>query len=131
MKTRNDFVSNSSSTSFILKNDEDKSRYQKAFYNHKIISVKQLIDLFTKVKNNLDSSFKDLENIAGDRYNEGRMFEGTFNCLEDTMNSIKEDLENLQEISKSGDEVYITEPTDRDYAYERCISDLDSFAGDL
>ena len=118
MKIRNGFVSNSSSSSFIVK-EEDLHIIQKANINFvKVqdmlkdfeILEKSITNIETKYVNNLYDVFDDI------RYN--------FAEIRDTIFKLKGIL------SKYGENIYITESYDRDYAYHLGF-DFEVYKGDL
>ena len=123
MKLRLGFVSNSSSSSFIIKNEKDEQRFKEVFPNKAIIPLSHIKDSFHKILHIIGNL---------EQYLDSTQFEGDFQFLLRTLEKeyIKEDFDAmLEEVNKQAD-VKITAPVDRDIAYERGI-DLPVFEGDL
>ena len=124
---RNDFVSNSSSTSFIL--NKDDKEFEKLFPKYKKYSWLKVKNEFQKLKDCLTSFQENVKNNIGmDEYIYQTLFSesyyGIINLISDINNEIM-DMHELQD-----EDVYITEPVDRDYAYTMGYENT-IFKGDL
>ena len=117
MKKRSGFVSNSSSSSFILKNQNEIEIFRNTFGDVPIFNVgelrqhlKKILDDVEAIKKKFNDSFYFLEE----------------NLICDTFNST----EILQDLDGVSDDAYITDAVDRDEAYNRGYVG-DTFRGDL
>jgi hypothetical protein len=110
MKVRNGFVSNSSSSSFILRNKEDIETFKKQFPDDRIMNVQELLEEYADIRN---AKAKLHDFIAGGR--EGYDFywlQSKYECEWDTNDIYEEELQSL--IDKYGPDVSITDAYDRD-----------------
>lgn len=125
MKTRKGFVSNSSSSSFIIK-EKDKELAESFGIN--LISVKFLIELY--------SSYKEkVEKVASDLASEKNFNSLPYFLSEDFLmlfddSYLASRLSSLKEIEAENPRSFISEPFDRDEAYTKNIV-FDVFEGDL
>lgn len=126
MKIRNGFVSNSSSSSFILKNKEELKKAKEL--NMSIYKVSTIIKLFKPIKNKLD---KINAILNSDKINDNI----PFFLINDYMsygNSIPMPIEyeRLIELEEKYPGCHITGTYDRDEAYKEGI-DFEQYEGDL
>lgn len=127
MKTRNGFVSNSSSSSFLILGKERMKEVSESLKNLAFFKVKDLVEIFGNLTlndlENFDSSRKDIpEYMASDSYDCHNLVDYFY------------DLKFVLSINFNfnQDEIYITDAVDRDWAYERpALMDLPVFKGDL
>jgi hypothetical protein len=132
MKIRTDFVSNSSSSSFIV-NEHNKSDFERCFPNGRLIDINEVITRLVGMYNSITEQYNQLETVVGDKYDSGKMFAHIFYDIESLKTSLQENIEDLQQIQHEyycDSEVYITEPIDRDRAY-RLNFNAELFKGDL
>jgi hypothetical protein len=132
MKIRTDFVSNSSSSSFIV-NEHNKSIFEQCFPGRKLIDLNDIIVKLINMHSFMTEQYESLERIVGERYYSGKMFDDIFYDIESLKTSLQENIEYLQQIQHEHDcysEVYITEPIDRDRAYMLNFK-AELFKGDL
>jgi len=121
MKMRHGFVSNSSSSSFILRTEAD---IQVAKDNRiQYYPVNAMIERLTVIIETIKSACTE---------NESSIFPEFFIYNKGLFGGYRDDGEyhNLLEELKPLKDCYITEPYDRDHAYENNI-DLEMFEGDL
>ena len=118
--TRNDFVSNSSSSSFIMHENEKDDFHKHLGDNYKLFNLKTIKDEFIKLKQKIElakNEFVDQTGLDEDSFQS--IFEATYYGLSNCLQCCDENKNYL-----------ISEPIDRDRAYElgydQCI-----FKGDL
>jgi len=120
MKVRLGLISNSSSSSFVLENAGQMERF-KAVFGERYIPVAGLIERlgdFQREANELREYLKDHSFILEEVFNEcGQMNPGDSSFL----------IESLKNLSEGS---YITEPVDRDVAYQEGL-DFEVWEGDL
>ena len=80
----------------------------------------------------ISEKYNELENIVGDKYYSGKMFDNIFYDADSLKSSLEEEIKDLIQIKNQheNEDVYITEPVDRDRAYELHFS-AEVFKGDL
>jgi len=118
MKIRNGFVSNSSSSSFIVRNDNDKEQAKK--FNCTLYSVDKICEYYKKIRDVL-SSVDDKDDVIIPCF----MKESDY----DIANAVDLLTERLEELKKLKG-CFITSAVDRDHANDLDIN-LELFEGDL
>lgn len=132
MIMRNDFVSNSSSTSFIVHENEKDDFYKHLGNNYKLFNLKTIKDEFIKLKQKIELAKNEFVNQTGlDEDSFSKIFEATYYGLNNCLECCDENIEEIDTGTENKYEYYlISEPIDRDRAYElgydQCV-----FKGDL
>ena len=117
MKIRVSFVSNSSSSSFILRTQKDVEIFKNIFNNTPIFNVGELRQQLKKIL----EEYKVLK----------KMFNDNFYFLEENLNYDTFNISDLlHELDGILDDAYITEAIDRDIAYQLGYN-KEVFMGDL
>ena len=132
MKIRTDFVSNSSSSSFIV-NEHNKAIFEECFPGRKLIDLNDIIVKLINMNSFMTEQYESLERIVGDKYGSGQMFDDIFYSIDSLKTILEENIEDLKQIQYEHDgdsEIYITEPIDRDQAYMLNFN-AELFKGDL
>ena len=132
MKIRTDFVSNSSSSSFIV-TEHNKADFERCFPNGRLIDINEVITRLVGMYKSITEQYNQLETVVGDKYGSGQMFDNIFYDIDSLKTSLQENIEDLQQIQHEyycDSEVYITEPVDRDQAYMLNFN-AEVFKGDL
>ena len=135
MKKRNDFVSNSSSSSFIMHENEKDDFYNHLGNNYKLFKLKTIKDELINLKAKITSAKLDFINQTGlDDDSFRSIFEATYYGLDNCLGGCDENIKDIDEwFATENDrctDYLISEPVDRDHAYElgyhQCV-----FKGDL
>jgi hypothetical protein len=129
---RNDFVSNSSSSSYIIYDEKTKSNFIQCFPNYKLIDINEVITRLSDMCNSITEQYKSLESVVGERYASGQMFDDIFYDIDSFITSLNENIIHLHKIKDEHPDsiIYITEPVDRDRAYMLHFR-AEIFKGDL
>lgn len=124
MKTRRGFVSNSSSSSFVLKDDRDKGIAEN--FHIKSHLVTDVISIYSEINKRMNETAKIvrllpefLADIDDFYYNTDR-----------DIDEVRERLEGLRELEEKHPGCRITEPYDRDCAFTNGFA-FDLYQGDL
>lgn len=128
--TRNDFVSNSSSSSFIMHENEKDDFYKHLGDNYKLFKLKTIKDELINLKAKITSAKLEFINQTGlDEDSFQKIFEATYYGLSNCLQCCDENIEDIDTCTENEDYL-ISEPIDRDRAYElgydQCV-----FKGDL
>lgn len=129
---RNDFVSNSSSSSFIMHENEKDVFYSHLGHSYKLFKLKTIKDELINLKAKITSAKLEFINQTGlDIDSFQKIFEATYYGLNNCLECCDENIEEIDTCTENKDEDYlISEPIDRDRAYElrydQCV-----FKGDL
>lgn len=123
MKTRNDFVSNSSSSSFIMPENEKDVFYSHLGHSYKLFKLKTIKDEFIKLKEKIASAKLEFIKQTGlDEDSFRSIFEASYygldNCLGGCDDNIKDIDEWFATENDRSTDYLISEPIDRDHAYE-------------
>ena len=132
MKTRNDFVSNSSSSSFVMLEDEKDSFYSHLGHSYKLFKLKTIKDELFNLKAKITSLKLEFINQTGlDEDSFQKLFEATYYGLSNCLECCDENIADIDSSIENKDEDYlISEPIDRDHAYEMRYNGM-VFKGDL
>lgn len=130
--TRNDFVSNSSSSSFIMHENEKDDFHKHLGDNYKLFNLKTIKDEFIKLKQKIELAKNEFINQTGlDEDSFQKIFEATYYGLSNCLQCCDENIEDIDTCTENKNEDYlISEPIDRDRAYELGY-DQPVFKGDL
>ena len=128
---RNDFVSNSSSSSFIMHENEKDDFHKHLRDNYKLFKLKTIKDELINLIAKITSAKLDFINQTGlDEDSFQKIFEATYYGLSNCLQCCHENIEDIDTfIDKDGDYL-ISEPVDRDRAYELGYNQY-VFKGDL
>lgn len=128
---RNDFVSNSSSSSFIMHENEKDDFHKHLGDNYKLFKLKTIKDELINLIAKITSAKLDFINQTGlDEDSFQKIFETTYYGLSNCLQCCHENIEDIDTfIDKDGDYL-ISEPVDRDRAYELGYNQY-VFKGDL
>jgi len=140
MKRRCDFVSNSSSSSFIV-DDQEKIKFNETFGGpNKFTSIKDFkqaeITLRDSIRTALQDYCKSLDIHSIDSLSEYTYLDDCLGNFSWILKSLDDTIKDLEDINKRSDGTiieelrYITEPVDRDDAYTRGF-DSGLWKGDL
>ena len=132
MKIRTDFVSNSSSSSFIICDESTKQKFKECFPLHNMFNIDILIEKLSNMLESISEKCNELEDIVGEKYYSGKVFDNVFYDADSLKTSLEEEIKDLILIKNryENKDVYITEPVDRDRAYELHFN-AEVFKGDL
>lgn len=133
MKNRNDFVSNSSSSSFIMPENEKDVFYSHLGHSYKLFKLKTIRDELVKLKEKIKLARVEFAVQTGlDEDSFRTIFEATFNGMYSINECIDENIEEIDDALKEYDnkDCFISEPIDRDWAYEMNYNGY-LFKGDL
>lgn len=133
MKNRNDFVSNSSSSSFIMPENEKDVFYSHLGHSYKLFKLKTIRDELVKLKEKIKLARVEFAVQTGlDEDSFRTIFEATFNGMYSINECIDENIEEIDDALKEYDnkDCFISEPIDRDRAYEMNYNGY-LFKGDL
>lgn len=130
--TRNDFVSNSSSSSFIMYENEKDDFYKHLGNNYKLFNLKTIKNEFIKLKQKIELAKLEFVKKTGlDENSFQSIFEATYYGLSNCLQCCHENIEDIDTFIENKDRDYlISEPIDRDRAYELGYNQY-VFKGDL
>ena len=132
MKIRTDFVSNSSSSSFIICDESTKQKFKECFPSHNMFNIDIIIEKLSNMLESISEKYTELEDIVGEKYYSGRVFDNIFYDADSLKTSLEEEIKELKNIKNQheNEDVYITKPVNRDRAYDLNFS-AEIFKGDL
>jgi hypothetical protein len=132
MKLRTDFVSNSSSSSFIICDESTKKKFKECFPSYNMFNIDIIIEKLSNMSNFICEKYTELKDIVGDKYDSGKVFDTVFYDADSLKTSLEEEIKDLIQIKyqHEDEDVYITEPIDRDRAYDLNFR-AEIFKGDL
>jgi hypothetical protein len=132
MKIRTDFVSNSSSSSFIICDESTKQKFKECFPSYNMFSIDIIIEKLSNMLESISEKCNELKDIVGGKYDSGKVFDDVFYGVDSLKSNLEEDIEDLKYIKTQCEnkDVYITEPVDRDRAYILNFN-AEVFKGDL
>jgi len=122
MKIRIGFVSNSSSSSFMIKNDEEKDDLLGKFPGAHLLSVAKILQHLECIESAVNQA-RDF--ISHDPYDSFLDLFNCFNCF-----SLEEDIKYLRDILTKIPDLKVSEPIDRDLASDKGVK-LEVFKGHL
>ena len=133
MKNRNDFVSNSSSSSFIMPENEKDVFYSHLGHSYKLFKLKTIRDELVKLKEKIKLARVEFATQTGlDEDSLQKIFEATYYGLSNCLECCDENIEEIDDALKEYDNknCFISEPIDRDWAYRMNYNGY-LFKGDL
>ena len=128
---RKDFVSNSSSSSFIMHENEKDDFYKHLGNNHKLFKLKTIKDELIRLKQKIELAkieFVNQTDLDEDSFQ--KIFEATYYGLDNCLQCCHENIEDIDTFIDRDEDYLISEPIDRDRAYELGYNQY-VFKGDL
>ena len=122
MQKRYGFISNSSSSSFIIKDADEMEQAEKL--NCEVYPVKNIIDYYQQIYDAISKISVSSENVLPE-YMRASYYDN-FTSIKNLLEDLKETIKRFESIK----DYSITSPVDRDYAYRLDI-DLELYEGDL